>query len=107
MRAQDYQIAVLFLRHLNDGVRSLAVCHQPFHLNRCVFGDLFIQSVKNVGVGHFRLWGHQAELSLNGFLRLLDIKQDQPCIVSTRQGIGSMKRIVCQVGKIRCVSRLS
>ena len=67
-----------------------------------LFGYLFTESVENVGVGHLRLRRHQAELPLNGFLRLLDIKQDQPCMVST-QGIGSMERICRQVGKIRCV----
>ena len=77
MRAQDDQVTVLFLRHLNDGFRSHAVRHQPFHLNRRVFGELLTQSVENVGVGRLRLRGHQAELTLDGFLRLLDIKQDQ------------------------------
>ncbi len=103
MRAQDDQVTVLFLRHLNDDFPSNALCHYLFHLNRRVFGDQLAESVENVGVGRLRLRRHQAEFTLDGFLRLLDIKQDQARSVVAREGQGNMKRICCQVGKVRRV----
>ena len=45
MRAQDNQVTVVLLRHLNDNFRSLAMHHQPLHLNQRTFSGHFTQGI--------------------------------------------------------------